>query len=187
MREIPKNVLDFIASASKMYGDVAAEQFSQEMFNQAVDNHKSPIEDIFCAALHLQCFARYTEISPPIIFIDGKPALGCGLYIYPQHPIGKYKVDFLLNCGGSSRTELIVELDGHDFHDKDKHQRAYEKSRDRYFAKQGISVMHFTGSEICQDPYKAAFEVLDFFHQVEQDEQYDPKDPLGCGGREGGW
>jgi len=55
-----------------------------------------------------------------------------------------------------------VECDGHEFHDKDKKQRSYEKARDRYLQKEGYAVLHFTGSDIVSSPVFAATEVVSF-------------------------
>lgn len=61
---------------------------------------------------------------------------------------------------GDEKRNLIVELDGHEFHDKNKNQRAYEKSRDRYLVRQGYKIFHYTGSELVADPKKVASEVM---------------------------
>lgn len=46
---------------------------------------------------------------------------------------------------------LVVECDGHDFHEKTKEQAKRDKSRDRDLQAAGITVLRFTGSEIYND------------------------------------
>ena len=74
---------------------------------------------------------------------------------------------------------VIVELDGHAFHDKDKKQRSYEKARDRFFVKEGYQVLHYTGSDVVADPYRVAFEVLEVLDVLEAGEAYAPTNPVG--------
>jgi hypothetical protein len=67
--------------------------------------------------------------------------------IQPQKRIGKYRVDFLLeqeNCNNPSRPRVIVECDGHNFHEKTKEQAASDKQRDRFFARNGYILLRFT-------------------------------------------
>jgi very-short-patch-repair endonuclease len=71
---------------------------------------------------------------------------------YPQHKFGPYTVDFFI--GGNieeSRPELIIEIDGHQFHEKTKAQAEHDKKRDRFLVGRGFSILRFTGSEIYRD------------------------------------
>ncbi len=94
------------------------------------------------------------------------------LEIGPQSEIstsaGDFRVDFELNyCREDKRTghavgaTVLVECDGHDFHEKTKAQAAKDKRRDRALIAKGYTVLHFTGSEIWRDPKKCAAEVFD--------------------------
>lgn len=75
--------------------------------------------------------------------------------ISPQYPIKNYRADFLLVFGYFDRDEkqlledkIIIEIDGHDFHEKTKEQAANDKRRDREFASLGYTVLRYTGSEV---------------------------------------
>jgi very-short-patch-repair endonuclease len=69
--------------------------------------------------------------------------------IYPQCSIEPYRVDFLIVVAiGNSRKWIVVECDGHDFHEKTKAQAAHDKKRDRFLQSKGLSVFRFTGAEI---------------------------------------
>lgn len=185
-KTIAQNVLQFIDRASDMYGKMEGERFNQEMFNRFQDGHAdSPIEQIFYTAVYAVARFQHEDLDQePQLHPDTKEwFLPPGLYMQTQKNIGKFRVDFLFEHFPWAHQKevyapVIVELDGHAFHDKDKRQRSYEKARDRFFTKQGYRVLHFTGSDIVADPFKAAWEVFDLFGGIGMDE-YDPSNPIG--------
>lgn len=67
------------------------------------------------------------------------------LHIYPQHPVGKYRLDFAI-----PDKRVAIELDGHEYH-KTKSQRTHDAKRDRWLYGRGWHVLRFTGTEIHQD------------------------------------
>lgn len=187
MRELVDNVWSFLDKTSDMVGKLESDRFSQEMHANCLERGlESPIEDLFWIACHAMCKANYLDINPEPIFTKNcEPELVSGIYIKPQAKIGTYKVDFLISQHGIGPDDvlkpIVVELDGHDFHDKDKRQRSYEKARDRYLIKQGYKVFHYTGSDVVADPFKVAFECLSMLGMtaVMGYEEYTPNDPLG--------
>lgn len=75
----------------------------------------------------------------------------------------KFRVDFLvLSRVGKRRHKIIVECDGHVFHEKTKEQAMKDKRRSRLLALEGYVVLHYTGSEIWNSPFGCAREVLGF-------------------------
>ena len=96
----------------------------------------SPIEKIMYAILSRITDAFYCTYSG-----YGELGFGC------QKEIGNYRVDFLVTATFSD-TQVIIECDGHDFHEKTKEQAKHDKERDRYFTSLGYKVLHYTGSEI---------------------------------------
>ena len=102
------------------------------------------------------------------------------LRIFLQYPVSNFRADFLLEChkytydvntyrndppammetSHKVTDRLIIECDGHDFHEKTKEQAKRDKERDREFQKLGYRVFHYTGSEVWNDTYKCAVEVL---------------------------
>lgn len=69
--------------------------------------------------------------------------------ICPQYQIGRYRADFAVLLRGDGETlQLVVECDGHDFHEKTKEQAGRDKRRDREMQAAGWRVFRFTGSEI---------------------------------------
>jgi very-short-patch-repair endonuclease len=77
--------------------------------------------------------------------------------IFTQFPIGRYTADFAI-VGSFGR--VVVECDGHDFHERTKEQAAHDRQRDRWMQSQGWTVMRFTGSEIFKSPRRCAIEVI---------------------------
>lgn len=184
MRELAPNVWTFLNLVSDQVGRIHAETFSQFAFSTAVENLQSPIEDLFFIACSAMCESALEPLNTQLGEVMSKDR---GVYVRPQAAFGPYRVDFLMWQSGLAPEEVyspvIIELDGHDFHDKDAKQRSYEKARDRYLVRAGHRVLHFTGSDIVRDPFKAAHETLSMlgvFVGWGRDE-YDPKDPLGQG------
>jgi very-short-patch-repair endonuclease len=77
------------------------------------------------------------------------------LHIYPQHPVGKYRLDFAI-----PDKRIAIELDGHEYH-KTKYQRTHDARRDRWLYGQGWHVLRFTGTEIHQNLDRCVNEICD--------------------------
>lgn len=123
----------------------------------------SPIEGLLLAALYkghnLHDFAVHFAGR-----VDEPVELVCGtVVVYQQAKISPYRVDFLIDDSSSPnaarRRWVIVECDGHDFHEKSKGQARRDKARDRFFQSKGCRVLRFTGSEIWADPEACADEI----------------------------
>lgn len=96
------------------------------------------------------------------------------VHVIPQRRISlrnhNFRADFLfdLSCYDPRVLEykrvvsLMVEIDGHDFHEKTAHQAKRDKARDRYLKIEGFDVFHYTGSEIFNEPSRALFDVTAF-------------------------
>lgn len=84
------------------------------------------------------------------------------IILEPQYKIDKYRVDFLIFYAGSPARSagLVVECDGHDFHEKTREQAARDKARDRLLAQRFGMVARFTGSEIFNKPFDCAEEAF---------------------------
>jgi very-short-patch-repair endonuclease len=122
-----------------------------------IDKLESPIEKQFILAF----FQRLNFLT----FNDeGAAAVHASIpfTIKTQVPVSlakNYRLDFLLE---SADKKLVVETDGHDFHERTKEQARRDKERDRALVAAGYMVMRFTGQEVYQDADKCAREVLDF-------------------------
>jgi Uncharacterized protein conserved in bacteria len=137
---------------------------------------ESPIEQIFAA--HLVNWAYLAEFRRQFdrVTLCDKPELVGKAQMTPapghclvsaQQSVGRYRVDFMAIAAArdSKHTcRVVVECDGHEFHERTKEQAKRDKSRDRVLAIQGFKVLRFTGSELCADPARcfADFEELIF-------------------------
>jgi very-short-patch-repair endonuclease len=77
-----------------------------------------------------------------------------------QDDVDGNRADFSITCccKGITKT-VVVECDGHDYHERTKEQARRDRSRDRAMVSKGITVLRFTGSEIYRDPARCAEEV----------------------------
>ena len=97
-----------------------------------------------------------------IMFIELKRILPDNFDFTPQVEVGDYRVDFMIKVFDDSEEifTAVVECDGHDFHEKTKKQAQKDKSRDRDLYRYDIDlVLHFTGSEIYNNPTECAEDV----------------------------
>lgn len=146
---------------------------------------ESPIEamfakawyDLMCldgshvlATVPLASFLNPPEVQPRQFL--NYPRVDC---MFLQEQIGPYRVDFLLGRyaidygieGGEALRRLpliVVECDGHDFHERTKEQAQRDKARDRELLMMGYRVLRFTGSEIYKDAIRCAVEVDALFN-----------------------
>lgn len=85
------------------------------------------------------------------------------LIIWRQVVIGRYTADILVSVWVPSQSGplyIVVECDGHEFHERTKQQAAHDKKRDRALQRLGYPVLRFTGSEIWKSPTRAAVELI---------------------------
>lgn len=129
---------------------------------------ESPIERLLLIA-----FVLVSKDQPfTSVFIEAagedfpdKPGFDEAAFIYPQVKIGPYRVDFAIWDASlpfeiAKPRIMIVECDGHEFHEKTKEQARRDKKRDRYFQSRGFKVLHYTGSEIWANPSEIADEII---------------------------
>lgn len=76
-------------------------------------------------------------------------------------PLGDRTIrpDFAFVLIGPHATKVIVELDGHDFHERTPEQAQRDKSRDRDLQRLGWHVLRFTGREVLRNPGECTREV----------------------------
>ena len=119
------------------------------------DKSESPMEALFHGAYMM---ARPHLMLPPEPIVR----------FQQQVKLGQYRADFLFTvkpeAGGQK--ELVVEIDGHDFHERTKQQAARDKARDRWMTGAGYVVIRFTGSELWANPFAVVTEVANRIHQL---------------------
>jgi len=139
---------------------------------------ESPIERVMAAAL-VSAFRFLT----PIPTRTGKPhadpnkegSAPAQISIFPQAIIGEWRADFLIISNPyyewGSPIRIVVECDGHEFHERTKHQAARDRGRDRKMQQLGYVVLRFTGSEIWADPMRCAHEVASCLLNLADDQR----------------
>src|SRR5512139_166032 len=137
----------------------------------------SPIEKLLFTALKTSCQLGFREFAE-VLLVESEAEVGkskyaspCGfsLYVWPQAPIERRLVDFLIFAPDHKSElvphpwrKLIVECDGHDFHERTKSQAAKDRSKDRAALLSGYDFFRFTGSEIWGDPIGCADQIFDW-------------------------
>jgi very-short-patch-repair endonuclease len=111
----------------------------------------SPIELAFLIGLMGFSYSvpRY-DFGDTQLYINRELALPV-IRVELQAPVGEYRADFLLTViahDGAVLGRVVIECDGHAFHERTKEQAAHDRSRDRAMTLAGYTVMRFTGSEI---------------------------------------
>lgn len=117
------------------------------------------------------------RLLPALIFMRPKSFhLGYGgsfgpadVNVRPQRRIGPFRVDFAVTAARNwdkrwpqgKVVRLVVECDGHDFHERTKEQARRDRRRDRMLMLGGWKVVRFTGSEIWADAVGCAQQVAD--------------------------
>lgn len=129
--------------------------------SEIVKNMESEIERAFAVA-----FAMTMRIDGNKYALSKTPPAGCGYFLIPQDEIGQYRVDFMFGYSHAEdalvppRSCVVVECDGHDWHERTKDQAARDKKRDRYLQTQVGAVIHFTGSEIFRNAQVCLIDAL---------------------------
>lgn len=151
--ESTKYTSSFLDDVAHVYGAYKEEEFSS-FLKDLCSETQSPIEQKFLLGFTLCLIANSLELD--VGPLDPEKSLELRLAI--QYPVEKYRADFAIQHGN---TVVIVELDGHQWHERTAQERRYEKARDRRFTALGYKVLHFTGSEVNADPYSAGAEALE--------------------------
>jgi very-short-patch-repair endonuclease len=133
-------------------------------FNHAASHLcRSPIEQLMLAALPWVGYG-YEKRLPEIWDATSQAEkTQSNVVIAPQYQIGKHRVDFaiFINFVANEQIRIVVECDGHDFHEKNKEQAARDKRRDRDVEIAGWKALRFTGSEIWRDHKACASHVAE--------------------------
>ena len=127
------------------------DMFIAYLLNDAFNTNgcKSPIEQILYMAMKLTCGCHYFDFEPQkeIIADSGK----------------KYYADFAIYSTDESSyydIVLLVECDGHEYHEKTKAQVRRDNEREYDLRMSGYDILHFSGSQIYADPFKCANEII---------------------------
>jgi very-short-patch-repair endonuclease len=167
--------------------------------NKMAARCESPIEESLYWAL---VAARAKVQIPSVNYWDEEPqhswfsvSMDLGdLQVFPQYEMtadgARYRADFYIQVGVfrpgvDKNPTMVVECDGHDFHERTKEQAARDRQRDRAMQREGHTVLRFTGSEIFRSPAAVAEEIVDMAERLAQSaiDRHLAKSPLPGGPR----
>lgn len=130
----------------------------------------SPIEKLLFAALYAHVYYSHSKrmglLNATVIPVDrlkDLPAARSALIVEPQVQFEFGRVDFVIHAwDGGEWKRLIVECDGHDFHERTQEQAARDRQRDREAQLAGVPVFRFTGTEINRDAWGCAAKIQEW-------------------------
>lgn len=153
----------YLASREK-YLEHAGDRHMSKI-EQIVEDCQSPIEaQLACHLARLELYGRDVHIlgkrCPGQPFRDQFIADGL-LCLEMQAQVGKYRADFLIHMVDieDAPQKIVIECDGHDYHERTKEQAAHDRARDREMTAAGYHVFRFTGSEIHKNAGKCFDEI----------------------------
>lgn len=114
---------------------------------------KSPIEKILLVAIDFVTLERIGEI-PTLADIEPQYMIKDGDKIY--------FADFFLLFEHIDWIKIVVECDGHEFHQKTKKQVEHDNEREMRLKLLGYDVLRFSGSQIYKNPMKCANDIVDY-------------------------
>lgn len=126
------------------------------MYLHEISFCESPIERLLGIAIREKNFINIAD--------DGKYFLETQEEIKIDKNV--YRVDFLMDivCNGINY-KIVIECDGHDYHEKTKEQAIRDRRKDRLLQREGFIIFRFTGSEIVKNPYSCVREISDFLYK----------------------
>lgn len=135
----------------------------------------SPIERLFYHAMNVYswlCSNRWSRNPDYLVFaqtperlewyMNSLPSKEDAIIVASQVQLPWGRVDFVIHAWGYQANQwrkLIVECDGHAFHERTKEQAARDRSRDREATLAGYDVFRFTGAELWRDAWGCADQV----------------------------
>lgn len=133
---------------------------------------ESPIEKAMLEALYVYSLLRVGGWPCHVMPEKTEGWTHATWFIEPQKVINAYRVDFLVTSPDTKK-KIVIECDGHDFHERTKEQAEGDRSRDRNLTRDGYCVIRFTGREIWRDPWKCAEEIENQFLTIMHQEAGD--------------
>jgi hypothetical protein len=144
-------------------------RISADLRQRYVDNPcESPIEKLLATAIYAETAYRpYTDQPLRLLRCEDGARGPCegadtsAVYMAFQAQINDRRVDMVLWAFGSGKWHrLLIECDGHEFHERSPKQAEADKQYLRKCQFAGDTVFPFTGSEIVNKPTACADQVL---------------------------
>lgn len=156
---------------------------AQEVWFQYCDISiaKEKIDDL--TFIHV-CGLDYSKCKSPIevifnftydLILYSLGGLFCTYMLEPQYKVNyednTYYLDFAFIADDSpfnikdTDFRLAIECDGHEFHEKTKEQVARDNEREYALKMLGFDVLHFSGSQIYNEPFRCAAQTIKYIHK----------------------
>lgn len=141
-------------------------KFYQDIFRISMEGFKRNLEECsyVCKDVILEESKHVIGFEIKFNYYEDQVITGF-VDIVPQFKIDRYYVDFMIGGYiGDIYSSLVVEIDGHEWHEKTKDQVAKDKKRERNLLLTPYScpIMRFTGSEIFNSKKKTYYDVFDY-------------------------
>ena len=174
LRSLPERRVALAVMMKAMCG-----QFMSRLWGNVLVKLQSPIEELFFYGL---VFASW-EAGADVVVGEERGTGNIRLDIdnnydnyrvVPQKNFGRLHPDFWIRgqfssppeCSDPLGAEVVVECDGHGFHEKTKEQARRDKARDRDLHAMGCPVIRFTGSELVANPIEKGRWVVDHIRHL---------------------
>ena len=158
--ELP-NVHEHLARATQSAARLMATAVIPNALAAREPELQSPLEAIF-----LIWWEAYAAMADPFSRLELHAQFGLaprnGRHYIPDFVITERDVPYWEegNRLGVRWRWIVIELDGHDFHERTKEQVAARNQRDRDIQDAGHKVLHFSGSEFHRDPENGINDVI---------------------------
>ena len=129
-----------------------------ELRKDNYDACKSPIEKILLLSFNIVSILREEDMH------------NFSVDMHPQYEINisknKYYADFLVRADMfENDVSFVVECDGYAFHQKTKQQVKCDNEREYNIKLAGYDVLRFSGTQIYEDSFKCANDIVDYMIQ----------------------
>lgn len=168
--ELLEKALDDAANCNKLARAIVHVGWDWDFENEPIPKYESPIEILLACALDVSIRLDALNWQASTEFglthadcVEVLDASTAGVGMFSQVKIEPYTVDFMFLYRHRVSGEIggiVVECDGHAFHERTKEQAAHDKSRDRFLQSEGFKVLRFTGSEIWNKTYDCVNEIV---------------------------
>lgn len=145
-----------------LYKDEFSGRYIQDILSHvALGNYKSPIEEMFAVCLEI----KLSEIRDQFFYELFEFTVQEKINVNDK----TYYADFYFNSSdkcfvkAEKDIKLIVECDGHEFHEKTKEQVERGNERDLNLRMNGYDIIHFSGSQIYKNPKKCVSDFLKYY------------------------
>jgi very-short-patch-repair endonuclease len=143
------------AVACKLWGLI--ESAPELILGVAIFNELSTLYDGWCCRVF-----SADEFAAASHSLEGQQGL---FAVVPQltiHGVGRVDFAIFIPEIGICEPEVLIECDGHDFHDRTVEQASEDRRRDRVLHRLMIPVLRFTGTDVIRKEVDTAWEIAEF-------------------------